>query len=67
MLRLRDVLKISRTQNPVSNEAQTMKNQKVIRNINDELIVKNYPKIKQPIIQQLKVEPPNCPSCKRNF
>ena len=42
------------------------KNQKVIKNDNDELIVKNYPKNKQPIIQQQKFKPPNCPSCKLN-
>ena len=42
------------------------KNQKVIRNDNNELIVKNYPKNKQPIIQQQKFKPPHCPSCKQN-
>ena len=35
-----------------------------MRNDNDELVAKNYPKKKQPIIQQLKFKPPNCPSCK---
>ena len=40
------------------------KNQKVIRKDINELAVKNYPKNKQPIIQNFK--PPNCPSCKRN-
>ena len=42
------------------------KNQKVIKNDNDQLVVKNYPQNKQPIIQQLKFRPPNCPSCKQN-
>ena len=42
------------------------KNQKVIRADNNELVVKNYPKNKRPIIQQPKFKPPNCPSCKRN-
>ena len=28
--------------------------------------MKNYPKSKQPIIQQPKFTLPNCPSCKRN-
>ena len=41
------------------------RNQKVIKNDNDQLVVKNYPKNKnkQPIIQK---QLPNCPSCKRN-
>ena len=41
------------------------KNQKVIKNDNDQLIVKYYPKNKnkQPIIQK---QLSNCPSCKRN-
>ena len=43
-----------------------IRNQKVIENDNDELIVKNYPKNKQPVIQQQKFKPPSCPSCKRN-
>ena len=30
------------------------------------MVVKNYPKSKQPIIQQQKFKPPNCPSCKQN-
>ena len=30
------------------------------------MIVKNYPKNKQPIIQQQKFKIPNCPSCKQN-
>ena len=30
------------------------------------MIVKNYPKNKQPNIQQQKIKPPNCPSCKQN-
>ena len=64
ILRLRDELKSLRTQYQVQNETQIRRNQKVIKNDNDELIVKNYPKNKnkQPIIQQL----PNCPSCKGN-
>ena len=45
---------------------QIRKNQKVIKNHSDQLIVKNYPKNKQPIIQQQKFKPPNCPSCKQN-
>ena len=31
------------------------------------MIVKNYPKNKQPIQQQQKNKPPNCPSCKQNI
>ena len=43
------------------------KNQKVIKNDNDQIIVRNSPNNnnKQPI-QQHKFKPPNCPSCKRN-
>ena len=49
-----------RTQYQVQNETKTRRNQKIIKNDNDELIVKNYPKIKQPINQQ---QLPICPSC----
>ena len=38
---------------------------KVIEN-NGKSEFKNYPKTKQPIIQQAKSKPPNCHSCKRN-
>ena len=51
----------------VQNETQIHKNQKVIKNENDELIVKNYHKKKQPIFRQQKFKPPNCPSCKRKI
>ena len=66
ILRKRDEPKSLRTQYQVQNETQIRKNQKVIRNDNDELIVKSYPKNKnkQPIIQQ-QSKLPNCPSCKR--
>ena len=54
ILRLRDEPKSLRTQYQVQNETQIRKNQKVIKNDNDQLIVKNYPKIKnkQPIFQK---------------
>ena len=55
------------TQYQVQNETQIRRNQKVIKNENDQLIVKNYSKNKQPIIQQQKFKPPNCPSCKQNI
>ena len=55
-----------RTQYPVKKETQIRKNQEVIENDNDELIVNNYPKNKQPIFQKQKFKPPNCPTCKRN-
>ena len=42
------------------------KNQKVIKTVNDELIVKNYPQKKQTVIQKSKLKLLNCPSCKRN-
>ena len=62
ILRLRDGPKSLRTKYQVQNNTQIRKDQKVIKNDNDELMVKNYPKKKQPTHQQ----PPNCPSCKRN-
>ena len=54
-----------RTQYQIQNETQIRKNQKVVED-NGKLEVKNYPKSKQPIQQQPKFKPPNCPSCKRN-
>ena len=66
ILKLWDEPKSLRIQYQVQNDTQIRKNQKVIKNENDELIVKNYPKKKQPIIQQPKFRPTNCPSCKRN-
>ena len=54
-----------RTQYQVQNQTKIRRNQKVIKKDNDELIVKNYPKKKQPIIQQQKFKPPNCPTCKK--
>ena len=65
-MRKRDEPKSLRTQYQVQNETQIRRNQKVIKNDNDQLIVKNYPKNKQPIIQQQKFKLPNCPSCKQN-
>ena len=53
-----------RAQYQVQIETQIRRNQKVIKNDNNQLIVKNYPNNKQPIQQQPKL--PNCPSCKRN-
>ena len=47
-------------------ETQIKKNQKVIRNGNDQLVVKIYPKTKQLIIQHQKFKVPNYHSCKRN-
>ena len=57
-----------RTQYQVQNNTQIRRNQKVIKNDNKELLVKNYPKNKnkQPIQQQQKFKPPNCPKCKQN-
>ena len=66
IVRLRDEPKSLRTQYQVQNETQIRKNQKVIKNDNNQLVVKNNPKIKQSITQQPKFKPPNCPSCKRN-
>ena len=66
LLRLRDEPKSLRTMYQVQNNIQIRKNQKVIKNNNDELVVKNYPKKKQSNIQQPKFRPIDCPSCKRN-
>ena len=63
ILRKRDPPTSLRTQYQVQNETQIRRNQKVIKNDNNQLIVKNYPKNKQPIIQK---QLPNCPTCKQN-
>ena len=64
ILRLRDEPKSLRTQYQVQNETQIRKNEKDIKNDNNQLVVKNYPKnkTKHPIIQK---QLPNCPSCKQ--
>ena len=67
ILRKRDEPKALRTQYQVQIETQIRKNQKVIKNDNDQLIVKNCTKNKQPIIQQQNFKPPNCPTCKQNI
>ena len=66
ILRKRDPPTSLRSQNQVQNEIQIRKNQKVIKNDNDRLIVMNYPKNKRPIIQQREIKLSNCPSCKQN-
>ena len=66
ILRKRDPPTSLRTQYQVQNETQIRKNQKIIKNDNDQIIVKIYPKNKQTSIQQQKFKPPKCPSCKRN-
>ena len=66
ILRKRDPPKSLRTQYQVQNETQIRRIQKVIKNDNDQLLVKNYPKSKKQTIQQQKFKPPNCPTCKRN-
>ena len=44
ILRKRNPPTSSRTQYQVQNETQIRRNQKVIKNDNDQLVVKNYPK-----------------------
>ena len=65
ILRKRDPPTSLRTQYQVQNENKIRRNQKVTKNDNNELIVKNYPKNKnkQPTIQK---QLPNCPSSKQN-
>ena len=65
ILRLRDEPNFLRIQYQVQNNTQIRKNQKIIRNDFDEIEVKNFTKIKQPIIQHPKFNSPNCPSHKR--
>ena len=55
-----------RTQYQVENETQIKKNQKVVRDDNNDLVVEKYPKTIQPNIQQRKKNLPSCSSCKRN-
>ena len=64
-LRKQDPPKSLRTQYQVENETQIRTNQKVVKNINDKLEVKNNPENKQQIKQQPKFKPLNCPSCQR--
>ena len=66
ILRKRDEPKSLRTQYQVQNETQIRRNQKGIKNDDNQLIVKNYPKNKQSIQHQQKFKPPNCPTCKQN-
>ena len=65
ILGLRDPPKPLRTQHQVQNRIQMRKNQKVNKNDNDQIVVKTYSKNNQPIIQQPKFKPPNCPTCKQ--
>ena len=66
LLGLRDEPKSLRTQYQVQNETQIRGNEKVIKNDNDQFVVKNYlkNKNKQPILQQ---QLPNCPNCKQKI
>ena len=61
--RKRDPPKSLTTQYQVKNQTKIRTNQKVIRNDDNQLIVENYPKNKQPIFQK---QLPNCPTCKQN-
>ena len=62
-LRRRDPPTSLRTQYQVQNETHITRNQKICKNNNNQLVVKNYPRNEQPIIQK---QLPNCPPCKRN-
>ena len=66
ILRKRDAPTSLKTQYQVQTVTQIRKNQKVTKNDNNQLIVKNCPRNNQPIIQQQKFKPPNCPNCKQN-
>ena len=67
ILRKRDPPQSFRTQYQVQNNTQIRRNQKVIKSDNNQLVVKNYPKNKQTIIQKQNFKPPICPSCKQNI
>ena len=67
ILRKQDPPTSLRIQYQVQNNPQIRKNQEVIKNDNNELIVKNNPKKKQTIQQQPKFKPPNCPTCKHTI
>ena len=67
LLRKRVPLISLRTQYQVQIDTQIRKNQKIIKIDNDQLVVTNYPKSKQPFIQQRKCNLPPCPSCKRKI
>ena len=62
ILHKRDPPTSLRTRYQVQNNTQIRRNQKVNKNDNNEIIVKNYPKNKQPIVQQQKFILPNGPS-----
>ena len=66
ILRKRNPPTSLRTQYQVQNETQIRRNQKVIKNDNDQLVFENYPKNKQSITQKQKFKPPSCPSSKQN-
>ena len=67
ILQKRDQATSLRTQYQVQNKTQIRRNQKVIKNDNDQLVVKNYPKNKQSITQQQNFKLPICPSCKQSI
>ena len=67
ILRKRNPPTSLRTQYQVQNETEIRKNQKVIKNDNNQLVVKNYPKNIQPNSQQpiIQKQLTNCPYCKQ--
>ena len=64
ILRKRDEPKSLQTQYQVKNNTKIRTNQKVIRNDDNQVVVKIYLKNKNK--QQRKIDLPNCPSCKQN-
>ena len=52
ILRKRNAPASLRTQYQVQKETQIRKNQKFVKNDNNQLVVKNYPRSKQPFFQQ---------------
>ena len=67
LLRLCDEPKSLRTRYQVQNETQIRRNQKIIKNDNNQVVVRVYPKSNQPNSPQPKFKPPNCPKCKQNI
>ena len=68
ILRIRDEPTSLRTQYQIQNETQIRRSQKVIKNDNDQSVVKSYfkNKKKQPVTHQPQFKPPSCPICKQN-
>ena len=66
-LKLREPPKTVRTEYRVQRQTANRKNQKVIKNNNNSLIVKKYPKKRKTFLEKPKTSLPICPNCKRDI